>query len=44
MKNVDNDLQVIEHDPLAGWKPINRYGANGMILSQTRFNFVRDCF
>ena len=44
MKNVDNDLQIIEHDPLAGRKPIDRYGSNGMILSQTRFNFVRDRF
>ncbi len=44
MKNVDYDLQIIEHDPLTDWKPVNRHGSNGMVLSQTRFNFVCDCF
>jgi len=44
MKNVDNDLQIIEHDPLACGKPVNRYRPEGMVLSQTRFNFVCDCF
>jgi hypothetical protein len=43
MKDVDNDLQVIEHDPLAGGKPVNRHGSNGMVLSQTRFNLICDC-
>jgi len=44
MKNVDNDLQIIEHDPLACGKPVNRHRPDGMILSQTRFNFACDCF
>ena len=44
VKNVDNDLQIIEHDPLAGRKTVNRDRSNGMVLSQTRFNFVCDCF
>ena len=44
MKDVDNDLQIIEHDPLAGGKPVNRHGSNGMVLSQTGLNFVCDCF
>jgi hypothetical protein len=44
MKDVDNDLQIIEHDPLADWKSVNRHGSNGMVLSQTRFNFVCDRF
>jgi len=43
MKDMDNDLQIIEHDPLAGWKPVNRHGSNGMVLSQTRFNFICNC-
>jgi hypothetical protein len=44
VKNVDNDLQVIEHDPLACGKPVDRHGPHGMIFSQTRLNFVCDCF
>ena len=44
VKDMDNYLQIIEHDPLAGWKPVNRHGSNGMVLSQTRLNFVCDCF
>ncbi len=44
MKDVDNDLQVIQHDPLAGGKPVNRHRSNGMILSQAGLNFVCDCF
>ncbi len=44
MKDVDNDLQIIEHDPLTGREPVYSHGANRMVLSQTRFNFVRDCF
>ena len=44
VKNVDNDLQIIEHNPLARGKPVNRHGPEGMVLSQTRFNFVCDCF
>ena len=33
MKNVDNNLQIIEHDPLACRKTVNGYGPHGMILS-----------
>jgi hypothetical protein len=44
VKNVDNDLQIIEHDPLACGKPVNRHRAHGMVLSQTRLNLVCDCF
>jgi hypothetical protein len=44
VKNVDNDLQIVEHDPLAGWKSVDSYRPYGMVLSQTRFNFVCDCF
>jgi hypothetical protein len=44
MKDVDNDLQIIEYDPLTGRKPVNRHGSNRMVLSQTRFYFIRDCF
>ena len=44
MKNVHNHLQIIDHDPLAGRKTVNRHGSNGMVLSQTRFNFICDRF
>jgi len=44
MKNVDDDLQVIEHDPLAGRKSVNRHGPNPMILFQARFDFIGDRF
>jgi hypothetical protein len=44
MKNVDNYLQVIEDDPLAGREPVDCHGSNRMILSQPRFNFICDCF
>jgi hypothetical protein len=33
MKNVDNHLQIIEHDPLACGKPVSRHGPDGMVLS-----------
>ena len=44
MKDVDDDLQIIEHDPLAAGEPVNRHGPNGMVLSQTRFNFICNRF
>ena len=33
MKNVHNDLQIIEHDPLARGKPVNRHRPEGVVLS-----------
>jgi len=44
MKNVDNNLQEVEHHPLAGGKSINRYRPNRMVLSQSCFDFVCDRF
>jgi hypothetical protein len=44
MKHVDNYLQVIEHDPLAGRETVNCHRSNRMILSQPRFNFICDRF
>lgn len=38
MKNVHDDLQVIEDDPLARWKAIDRSGAGVMIFLQFRFH------
>jgi hypothetical protein len=44
MKHMDNYLQVVEHDPLAGRETVNCHRSNRMILPQARFNFVCDCF
>ena len=44
MKNVDDHLQIIEHDPLACGKPVNCHRPHGMVLSQSCFNFVCDSF
>jgi len=44
MKNVDNYLQIIEHDPLTGWKAVNRRWSNRAVLSQPGFNFIGDGF
>ena len=43
MKNVDNDLQIIEYDPLARRKSVNGNRPDGMVFPQTRFNFVCNC-
>ena len=32
MKDMDNYLEIIEHDPLAGWKSVNGSRANAVIL------------
>ena len=44
MENVNNNLQIIEHDPLARWKAVNRHRANCMVLSQVGFDFAGDRF
>ena len=44
MKHVNNYLQIIEHDPLAGRETVNCHRSNRMILTQPRFNFICDCF
>ncbi len=44
MKNVHHDLQIIEHDPLAGGKSVNRHRSRRVLLFQLRFNFTRDRF
>ena len=44
MEDVDHDLEIIEHDPLARRKTIDRGRAQAVIFLQSRFNFVRDRF
>jgi hypothetical protein len=42
MKNVHHHLQIIEHDPLAGRKSINRHRFCRVLFFQLAFNFIRD--
>jgi hypothetical protein len=42
MEDVNHDFKVIEHDPLAGRKTVNRSSPSSMVFAQARFNFVRD--
>jgi hypothetical protein len=44
MEDVHDHLQVIEHDPLACRKTVNRRRANLVLLPEPRFNFPGDCF
>lgn len=32
MENVDHDIGVIRHDPLANGKPVHRHGRRSMLL------------
>ena len=44
MEDVNDDLEIIEHDPLTGWETIDRCGAQPVLLFQSRLNFVGNCF
>ena len=44
MKDMDNHLQVIKHDPLARWETVNRHRSDRVILFQPRFDFVCNRF
>ncbi len=44
VEDVNHYLQVIEHDPLARRKSVNRHRSNGMILAQSRLDFICDGF
>ena len=44
MEDVHDHLEVIEHDPLARRKTVNRRGANFVFFPQPRFDFPGDCF
>jgi len=41
---MDDDLQVIENDPLARRKSVHRNGANPVLVFQPAFNLARDRF
>jgi hypothetical protein len=43
MEDVNDDLHVIEHDPLACGKAIHRYGAHPIVLEPS-LDFARDRF
>ena len=40
---MDDNLQVIQDDPLAGGKYVHRDGADTMIVPQSPFDFAGDC-
>lgn len=44
MKDVDDDLHVIDHDPLARRKTIHRDGANSLVLFETGLDLARNRF
>jgi hypothetical protein len=44
MEDVDNDFEIIEHDPLARRKTVDRGGPHLMIVPQSRLNLVGDGF
>jgi len=41
---VDDDLHVIEHDPLARGKSVYRHGANAVFVSEPLLDFAGDRF
>ena len=42
MKDVDNNFEIVEHDPLACRKTVYRAGAQVMIVSQSSLNLTGD--
>jgi len=44
MEDVDDHFQIIEHDPLARWKSVDRRGASAMVFAQARFDLSSDRF
>ena len=44
MEDVDDHLQVIEHDPLTGRKSVDCYRTHRVVLFQSRFNLARNRF
>jgi len=44
VKDVNHDFEIIEYDPLARRKTVDRGRAQTVIFLQSRFNFVRDRF
>jgi len=44
MEDMDDHLQIIEHDPLAGRKSVDRGRANTVMLFQLRLDLARNRF
>ena len=44
MEDVDDNLHVIEHDPLARWETVYRDGAHAMVVLQPPLHLARDRF
>jgi len=43
MEHVNNHLKVIQHDPLARRKAVNRSGGDFVVLFQSRFDLTGNC-
>ena len=44
MKDVDDDLHLIEHNPLARRETVHRNGAHAVVILQPALDFARDRF
>ena len=44
MEDVNHDLEIIQNDPLARRKAIDCGGAASVVVTQTGFDLIRDCF
>jgi hypothetical protein len=44
MEDVDDDFEVIDHDPLACRKTVDRRRSPAMLVPQSRFDLVGDRF
>jgi len=42
MEDVDDDFEIVEHDPLARRKTVDRGGTQVMIVSQSGLDLVSD--
>lgn len=44
MEDMDDDFEIIDHDPLACWKTVDRRGAPAMVVAQSRFDLIGNGF
>jgi hypothetical protein len=44
VEDVDDDFEVIEHDPLTRREPVDRGRPPSVVFAQARFDLVRDGF
>jgi hypothetical protein len=44
VEDVHDHLEVIDHDPLTGWKTVDGGGTKAMVFAQSRFDLARNRF